>query len=245
MNLCGININCHQFEELLKFSGEPKLVVTVNSEAIVRSQSDSRLKNIINNNTSTIDGQIPLWLYRHKYKNIEINKISGSELIYSLPEYAEKENLKVFLLGGHEDSNKGAVIELKKRYPNLEIDGFSPLFSPYPFPDSINICIIDKITQFKPDFLFVGFGMGKQEFWEEDNYSTLKDIGVKMVIGCGGSFDFASGTIKRAPVYIQNIGLEGIWRLLQEFKWFRLKRLLLSTKIFYYYFFSKNKYETK
>lgn len=239
MNLCGININCHSYNDLVTFSTSPKLIVTVNAEAIVRSQSDSRLRNIINHHTSTIDGQIPLWLYKIKYPNIQIEKISGSDLLFSIAEFAAKEGLKVYLLGGKKESNFGAIRELRKRYPELSIDGFSPEFSLYPFPEATNSLIVEKISQFNPHILFVGFGMGKQEFWEEDNYEILKGLNIKLIIGCGGSFEFASGAIKRAPVAIQRMGLEGLWRLFQEFKWFRFKRLLLSTKIFYYFLFPK------
>ena len=235
MYLCDVNISCHSLDNLLSVSGPPKLVVTVNAEAIVRAQTDNRLKSIINENCSTIDGQIPLWLYKLKYRNMSIDKISGSDLIYTLPGYAEKKGYRVFLLGGKEDSNKGAVMNLKELFPKLDIDGFSPEFRPYPFPDFINNQIIGRIKEFRPDILFVGFGMGKQEFWENDYYSELEELGVKLIIGCGGSFDFASGKIKRAPRFVQKVGLEGIWRRLREFKWFRIKRILLSTKVFYYY----------
>lgn len=235
MYLCGIDISCHHHDELLQPSYNPRLVVTINAEAIVRAQTDNRLKSIINNHTTTIDGQIPLWLYRKIYRNSTIDKISGSELIYSLPEYAEKNNLRVFLLGGKEDSNAGAIIELRKRFPKLTIDGYSPPFSPYPFSEEIKESINRRIAQFRPNILFVGFGMGKQEYWEDDNYNLLNDLGVKLIIGCGGSFEFASGKIKRAPKVIQNCGLEGIWRLFNEFKWFRVKRLILSLKIFKVY----------
>lgn len=235
MNLCGININCHHYDDLFLRENKPRIVVTVNAEAIVRAQDNDRLKNIINSNISTIDGQIPLWLYKLKYKKVDIEKISGSDLIFSLPKYAEKEKLKVFLLGGQKDSNQGAIDELKKRLPNLMIEGFSPRYSPYPFSHEINYQIEEKLKGFKPDILFVGFGMGKQEYWEEDNYFFLRHLGVQLVVGCGGSFEFASGKIKRAPRLIQRIGLEGVWRLSQEFKWFRFKRLLVSFKIFYYY----------
>lgn len=235
MNICGINISCHAYQDLLVLLDSPQLVVTVNAEAIVRSQKDLRLKNIINIHTATIDGQIPLWLYRLKYKNHKTEKISGSDLIYSLPEFAEKKNFKVFLLGGNIESNLGAVDKLKLRFPNLQINGFSPPYYPYPFPCDIDNSIRNHLEQFKPDILFVGFGMGKQEFWEEDNYEYFKRLGVKIVVGCGGSFDFVSGKIKRAPLIIQQIGLEGVWRLINEFKWFRIKRLFMSSKIFYYY----------
>lgn len=239
MDLCGVNISCHHHDDLLSLANSPNIIVTVNAEAIVRSQRDKRLRSIINNNISTIDGQIPLWLYRHKYKDHKIEKISGSELIYTLPEYAAKENLKVFLLGGKEDSNHGAIEKLRQKYPTLEIDGYSPPFSPYPFSSDLNNTILTKIRNFKPDILFVGFGMGKQEYWEEDNYEILKEVDVKLIIGCGGSFEFASGKIKRAPKIVQQCGLEGAWRLLKEFKWFRLKRILLSSYIFYYYLITK------
>ena len=76
--------------------------------------------------------------------------------------------------------------------------------------------------------------MGKQEYWIDDNRKVLEKIGVQLAIGCGGTFDFVAETIKRAPVFIQEIGMEGIWRLIMEPKWFRLKRILLSFKFFYY-----------
>lgn len=235
MQLCGIEINCHNFQELITSIGNHELLVTVNAEAIVRAQKDLKLRNIINNSLTTIDGQIPLWLYNLKYGYQTAEKISGSELIYTLPDYANEHNLKVFLLGGKEESNYKSVQNLKLKYPKLLIKGYSPIYSPYPFPTEINDQIFHELKQFKPDFLFVGFGMGKQEFWAFDNLKSLRDLNIKLVIGCGGSFEFASGNIKRAPKIVQNIGMEGIWRLFKEFKWFRFKRLLLSSKIFYYY----------
>ena len=87
---------------------------------------------------------------------------------------------------------------------------------------------------FSPDYLFVGFGAGKQESWINDNFNLLKELNVKMVVGSGGTFEFVSGKITRAPKLIQKIGLEGVFRLLVEPKMFRLKRIMKSFKIFYY-----------
>ena len=243
MNLCGININCKTRSDLLSETPDAKLIVTVNAEAIVRSKSDDKLRDIINNNYATIDGQIPLWLYRHKYNDDTIEKISGSDLIYSIPKYAEENGFRIFLLGGSEVSNDGAISKLKELYIDLNIAGYSPPYSKYPFSEEINALITKRIEEFRPHIIFVGFGMGKQEYWEADNYDFLNQLGVRLIIGCGGSFDFASGRIKRAPKIIQKCGLEGFWRLSQEFKWFRIKRLLLSTKIFYYYLWSNSNSE--
>lgn len=235
MNLCGININCHHIQDLLNNDSLGKILVTVNAEAIVRAQKDDKLLNIINTNYASIDGQIPFWLYKIRYPRNTIEKISGSDIIYTICEWAEKHHQKVFLLGGKEESNSISIIKLKEMYPTLNIQGYSPTYAPYPFTKESNNRILDQIESFSPDILFVGFGMGKQEYWEFDNIDYLKKINTKLIIGCGGTFEFVSGNIKRAPKCIQKIGLEGVWRLFQEFKLFRIKRLLLSFGIFYYY----------
>jgi len=240
MNLCGIEINCHCLDDVLQETGSCKILVTVNAEAVVRSQKDLKLLSIINSNYASIDGQIPLWLYKLKYKGIRACKLSGSDLIYDISAWAEKEHKKVFLLGGQKESNQESVLRLKEKYPSLLIAGYSPEYAPYPFSKRHNNEILEQISVFSPDVVFVGFGMGKQEYWSSDNYDYLNSIGVKLLIGSGGTFEFVSGKIRRAPRFIQKCGLEGFWRLFNEMKWFRVKRLLLSFKIFYYYFIPKS-----
>ena len=235
MYLCNINISCTKLQDILKVHESLLHVITVNAEAIVRSQSDCRLKNIINENCATIDGQIPLWLYNIKYKNNKAEKISGSDLIYDICKWSKSKNYKIFLLGGNPEANKISIEKLTKKY-DINIDGFSPEYSPYPFNNSLNETITERIRKFNPDIIFVAFGMGKQEYWISDNRILLESIGVKIAIGCGGTFDFVAGRIKRAPKWIQKIGLEGFWRLFKEPQLFRLKRLLISFKIFKYYF---------
>ena len=235
MYLGKVKISCYSLEELLTLSESLKHIITVNAEAIVRAQDDLKLLNIINKGSATIDGQIPLWIFKQKYPQIKIEKLSGSDMIYDICDWAGKKNLKVFLLGGNEYSNELSVKKLHEQY-HVNIKGFSPKYAPYPFSENLNQLILKEIKEFSPHIIFVGFGMGKQEYWIDDNRNALEKIGVQLAIGCGGTFDFVAGTIKRAPVFIQKIGLEGIWRLIMEPKWFRLKRILLSFKIFYYAF---------
>ncbi|MDE6296425.1 MAG: WecB/TagA/CpsF family glycosyltransferase [Muribaculaceae bacterium] len=235
MKLCGIRINCLHLEDLFKESDECKLLVTVNAEAIVRAQKEARLKNIINSHYASIDGQVPLWMFRSRHKGVEVDKISGSDLIYDVAQWAAKTGKRIYLLGGLEESNEKAVRILAEKYPELVITGYSPEYSAYPFPEEKNQRIIKSIKDFQPHILFVGFGMGKQEFWSEDFFNELSESGVELIVGCGGTFEFVSGKIKRAPKKVQQIGMEGIWRLFQEMKWFRFKRLMTSFKIFYYY----------
>lgn len=235
MKICDIDINCLNKQKLFCSQGAIRIVVTVNAEAIVRSQSNARLKKIISDNLSTIDGQIPLWLCMLSKPSVMVDKLSGSDIIYDYCKWAELNSYRIFLLGGSDESNKGALTQLRIRYPNLSIEGYSPVYSPYPFNNEVNDKVMSCVESFRPDILFVGFGMCKQEFWADDNLQDLERIGVKYVIGCGGTFDFVSGKVKRAPVVIQKSGLEGVWRFIAEPKMFRFKRLLLSTQILYFF----------
>lgn len=59
-------------------------------------------------------------------------------------------------------------------------------------------------------------------------------MGIQYIIGCGGTFEFVSGKISRAPKWIQNCGFEGLYRLFQEFGMMRIKRILYSFKFYKY-----------
>lgn len=220
-------------EVLFQESAKLKFIITVNAESIVKANENERFKNIINSNYATFDGQIPYAMAKRRYRGIYFEKISGSDFIYDACKYAQKHNKKIFLLGGYNDSNKLAVEDLREMF-GIEIFGFSPSNKPYPFNEEHNGLILEQIKKFRPDFLFVGFGAPKQEFWIDDNKEFLENIGVKLAVGSGGTFEIVSGRFKRAPKFIQKIGSERVWRFIIEPKWFRLKGILSSLKFFYY-----------
>ena len=220
-------------KKLLEENDSLKFIVTVNAEFIIKANNDEEFKKIINNNYATFDGQVPYFLAKKQNPDIYFEKLSGSDLIYDFSEMAKNKNKKIFLLGGYEESNTQAIGKLREKY-NIEIDGFSPEYKPYPFDEAHNNNILKRIEVFKPDILFVGFGAIKQEYWIDNNKLFLEEIGVRWVVGSGGTFEFVADTIKRAPIWIQNIGLEGIYRMLKEPNIIRVKRILLSFKIFKY-----------
>jgi N-acetylglucosaminyldiphosphoundecaprenol N-acetyl-beta-D-mannosaminyltransferase len=172
-------------------------------------------------------------IWQHKDKSFYFEKLAGSDIVYDFCEFAQQKKYRVFFLGGKKNSNQIAVQNIKEKY-NIYIAGYSPDFEEYPFSEQFKISCIDVIQQFKPDILFVGFGSPKQEYWADDNIAILSEIGVKYVIGCGGTFDFVSNTIKRAPLFIQKAGLEGIYRFFQEPNKIRFNRLIDSVKFFKY-----------
>lgn len=137
------------------------------------------------------------------------SRISGADLIWDLAKFAEKENLKIFLLGAQPTVAEQAALYLQTGILNLKVAG---TYSGSPkIEDEDKIVKIIKKTE--ADILFVAYNVPAEELWLERN---LKKTGVKLGIGVGGTFDFLAGRKKRAPKFLQKIGLEWFWRLISE-----------------------------
>lgn len=213
----------------------PTLIVTVNADFIVLAHENPRFASIINQNASTFDGQVPYILARKfaRPRGATIEKISGSDLVLELLDSAAHGGKRVLLLGASAESNKEAVRIARERY-GVQVNGYSPPLTSYPFPDGWRDECRFRIAATQPHYIFVALGAPKQEFWMDDERDWLAKQGVEMCVGCGGSLDFLSGKIRRAPRWVQRCGLEGVYRTLSEPKLFRLKRLLRSFLIFRY-----------
>lgn len=235
MKFCNLNFNILNKKELFKRSeNETKCIATVNAQFIVLANTNKRYMDYINNNYATFDGEIPLKAARKRDKAfINAEKLPGSEIVYDFCQYAKDNSMKVFFLGGYEDSNRDAVKIIKEKY-GIQIEGYSPPYESYPFSNNFIENCLTKINDFRPDIIFIGFGAPKQEWFIEENKDYFNKIGVKYLIGSGGTFEFVSGKIKRAPKWVSKIGFESVYRLLQEINISRIKRILYSLKFFRY-----------
>lgn len=235
MQFCNLNYNLLCRDDLFtRKENELKVIVTVNAQFIVLANTDKRYFDFINAHYATFDGEIPLKFAKKKCKEFSCaEKLSGSEIIYDFAQFAKENGMKLFLLGGKPLSNDIAVQKLREKYDIL-VEGFSPKFEEYPFSEEFVKTCLDKIADFHPDILFVGFGAPKQEYFIEDNFDFLKSCGVKYAVGCGGTFEFVSGELPRAPRCIQKIGLESLFRFFTEISWMRFSRILYSLKFFRY-----------
>lgn len=235
MNFCNINFNIANRKDLFEKPNKgTKCIITVNAQIIVCANENQRLIKFINKNYATMDGEIPLKVAKIVNPNFRnVIKLSGSDIVYDFCDYAKKNNLKIFFLGGNENSVKKAIANVRKKYA-IQVDGFSPDFEDYPFSNSFIKSCQAHIKNFRPDILFVGFGAKKQEYFMEDNQRFLNECDVKYAIGSGGTVDFVAGNIKRAPRWISKMGLEGVYRFFQEISIKRAKRILISFKFFKY-----------
>lgn len=167
-------------------------------------------------------------------KNYLKPRIDGVTLTYQLLEMCEKEGRSVFLLGGKsiKDPSKNiselTALELLKKYPQLKIIGFASHFSSNEVDDNatvnhINTCSKEKLI----DIVFVAYGHGKQEKWIERN---KEKINATCFVGIGGTFNYISKDELATPLFMKNLNLEWLYRLLTQ-QW-RLKRILKAFPLF-------------
>jgi N-acetylglucosaminyldiphosphoundecaprenol N-acetyl-beta-D-mannosaminyltransferase len=140
-------------------------------------------------------------------------RVAGSELIYTLTAAAAEAGRSVFLLGGNPGAAERAGEELRRRNPTLKLAGTR---CP-PFGFEKDSASVDEITgaleAARPDVVFVCLGFPKQERLIERIRARLPTA---WFLGVGISLSFVCGDIRRAPRWMQRIGLEWVHRLAQE-----------------------------
>jgi len=201
---------------LTSYEGEFRHVITVNAELIVLASKDVLLGQIASRSWNCVDGQIPYWFAR--FRGLKCQKISGSAVFPALVSANLEKGRRVLLLGGTSKGNAGAVGIMREggRFKEDQLMGYCPPFSPFPFPDDVEGAIHDVIVRFRPHLICVAFGSPKAEKWIDVNRHFLADCGVEVAIGVGGSFELFVGVERRAPAWVSECGLEGVWRLIQD-----------------------------
>lgn len=150
-------------------------------------------------------------------------RVSGSDIIWDIALAAQKENAKVFLLGGINQTAVKAARKIKNAILGIDIYAYVPnheaAASPSPWLD-------EEIERIKPDVILVGYGCPKQELWIFENLHKYPSL--KIAMGVGGTFDFIAGNVSRAPLKFQNHGLEWLWRLTHRpSRFFRALRAII------------------
>lgn len=170
------------------------------------------------------DGMPLVWMQKLQGQS-GANRVRANDLMISLCEYAEKNNLKVGFYGGRQEVIERILKRAKKDLPNLEISyAFSPPFRPLTKEEDAEI--IKNIKESKTQILFMGLGCPKQENW----MSAHKDKFPAIMLGVGASFDFYAGNVKESPEWMGNLGLEWLYRLTQEPKRLWKRYLILNPR---------------
>ena len=145
---------------------------------------------------------------RLSQQKLKVN-LNGTDMFVPLCHMAQKEAWSVYFLGARPEIVKALVEKVKQRWPQLKIAGSHHGF----IAGQSETAVLKEIKRIKPDILFVAMGAPHQEQWIIQHAQNLQ---VPLMLGVTGLFDFYSGRIPRAPMWLRRIGCEWCWRLLQE-----------------------------
>jgi len=193
----------------------PRQICTVNPEFIMLAQKDLEFKQILESSTLNLpDGIGVVWAAKRLGHPVR-ERVAGSDLVGQITDRAQTTGWHIFLLGAAEGVAEQAAIKLRERYPQTHIVGAyagSPRLE-----DEADIAA--RIRSSVANVLLVAYGAPQQDKWIARN---LERTGVSVAMGIGGSLDFIVGTQKRAPQWMQRVGLEWLYRLVREpWRWRR------------------------
>jgi len=140
-------------------------------------------------------------------------RVAGPDFMLKFIEETQDSDISHFFLGSTEKVLEKMIANFKSGFSGIKIAGYySPPFCKE-FTDEENNKIINLINNSKCAILWVSFGCPKQELWIVSNIDKLR---IPVSIGVGAAFDFHSGVVKRAPLFMQNIKLEWLYRFFQD-----------------------------
>ena len=181
----------------------------INAHAVVSVQHDKLMRKAINNSDLVnVDGLPVVWaLNLLGYKGVI--KATCADIFENLLKLANDKGYKPFFLGSKPEIIKLTIKNLKEKYPKLQIAGYHHGY----FNTDTTQDIANTIKDSKADMLFLGISSPKKELFSTQYKEYMQ---VPYTLGVGGMFDIIAGKTKRAPLWMQNLGLEWFYRFIQE-----------------------------
>ncbi|PKM93717.1 MAG: glycosyltransferase [Firmicutes bacterium HGW-Firmicutes-1] len=240
LNIFNVHVNCTDRKTLLKdiqdmvHKKQASYIAFTNVHVIVTAMKNEQLRKTLNEADRVAPDGMPLvWLGKFLMKS-GVERCSGPDIMEEVMKVSNVNGYSHYFYGSTEDTLSRLQQELSIKYPKLKIAGsYSPPFRELSKEE--DQIIVNEVNRLSPDFIWVGLGAPKQEIWMK-KHKKLINRGVMM--GVGAAFDFHAGSIKRAPHWMQKVGFEWLFRLIQEPK--RLwKRYFITNLVFLYSLLTK------
>ena len=200
---------------------EPVLIATANAEMLLRATHDGELCRILQGAALvTPDGAGTVWAAHHLGHAMP-ERVAGYDMAQELMRKAPERHWRFYFFGSAPGVAEKAKAKAERLYPGIEIVGTRNGF----FTEADEAAIVQEIKDAQPDILLAALGVPKQEKWLSRH---LRELGVPVCIGVGGTFDVMAGVMKRAPLWMQRAKLEWLFRGLMQPK--RAGRLLALPK---------------
>jgi N-acetylglucosaminyldiphosphoundecaprenol N-acetyl-beta-D-mannosaminyltransferase len=221
VRVLGVRVDCMDMDAALDRiaelvdSGGHHLVATVNPEFVMRARADHEFAAVLESaDICLADGSGVVWAARRQGCAIR-EPVTGVDLIPPLAALCARRNYRLFLLGAAPGVAADLASRLRAEQPALDVAVHSG--SPDAASDAETVALIQS---HKPHVLLVAYGAPNQELWIR---RMSERVGVAVAIGVGGSFDYLTGRVPRAPAWMRRAGLEWTFRLIRQ-PW-RIKRM--------------------
>jgi N-acetylglucosaminyldiphosphoundecaprenol N-acetyl-beta-D-mannosaminyltransferase len=236
-SVLGVRIEAVQIRDVIgcletwiREKSKSRFVAVCNVHMVMEAHRDHRFMEILNSSGLTVpDGKPLTWLGRHS--GFKLNRrVYGPDLFQDFFLVTRDRSYRHYFYGGHQDVTARMIERLRQRIPEIEVAGYySP---PYrTLTEEEDRRVVEQINQSHPDIVWVGLGCPKQEHWMYEHRDSLK---APVMVGVGQAFNIVAGTLKQAPTWMREHGLEWLFRLLLEPR--RLwKRYLVYNTMFVYY----------
>lgn len=223
-------------EEIIRMASQGRwgYVCVANVHMVVTAKYNFSLFSVMNKAVLVTSDGMPLVVLLKKQGFRCAERVAGPDLMIHVCKLSESAGLPVYFYGGSINAMKILNEKICQLFPSLRLAGVEspPTLANQP---SVDLSVVDRINSSGAKIVFVGLGCPKQEFWMHLYTKELDAI----LIGVGAAFDFFSGEKKRAPAWMQAIGLEWLYRLYCEPR--RLWKRYLVTNIQFAWLLLKEK----
>ncbi|TAH52441.1 MAG: WecB/TagA/CpsF family glycosyltransferase [Chloroflexota bacterium] len=216
ITLLGVRVDDVTMTEALAqvddFMQEPRVhqVVTVNPEFVTAAQNNAEFARALAQSDLNLPDGANLLRAAQAQGTPLRERVAGTDFVWYLSGLAAISGWKVFLLGGRGGVGGQAAARLQARYRNLKIVG---MFEGSP-DERDEAEILARLDESGAEILFVAFGSPAQDLWIYRNRGKFRTV--RVALGIGGAFDFIAKKIRRAPKWMQDIGLEWLFRLVLQ-----------------------------
>jgi N-acetylglucosaminyldiphosphoundecaprenol N-acetyl-beta-D-mannosaminyltransferase len=187
-------------------------VCLISVHGLVVAQRDPTVRSALNRCGLAAEDGMPLVWWSRLAGFSQARRVCGSDLLDEVCAYGVPRKYRHYFYGASPRVLQLLVDRLQRRHPSLIVAGYrSPPFRPLTSAEDAED--IAAINEARPDFVWVGLGMPKQERWMVEH---LGKIDATALLGVGAAFDFHAGTKPRAPIWMQRSGLEWVFRLMSE-----------------------------
>jgi N-acetylglucosaminyldiphosphoundecaprenol N-acetyl-beta-D-mannosaminyltransferase len=215
VEILGLPVNNIRMNEavdqmaLLLDETEPSQVCFLNAYCVNVACENKEYKEVIRGSRMNLADGTGIRLAGKMLRRPVKENVNGTDLFPRLCARLSGTGKKIYLLGGKPGVAKGVAAWIQNNFPEVAVAGYRDGF----FRPDEESAVVGRIAESKADLLLVALGVPRQDVWIHENLEATQ---AKLAMGVGGLFDFYSGRIPRAPVWVREIGMEWVFRFVQE-----------------------------